>query len=562
MKTLLSTALAISYVSLTAAQNSTILNPMLPGFYPDPSCIYVPEQNKTYFCASSTFLTFPGIPITASKDLQSWTLISHAFSRPEQLPEFAAPNIPTGGLWAPTLRYKDGVFYMVTTHVYGDAPEEDTSRWVNFILTTTDPYCSRCWSDPVYFTADGYDPSLFWDDDGQVYVTWAPYWRIDPGIAQATINLETGEVGPRKVVWGGSGNRVPEGPHTYKKDGWYYLLIAEGGTGEGHSVTIGRSKSINGPYESNPANPVLTNANTTEYFQAVGHADLFQDERGRWWGVALSRRTDRATKASPMGRESVLYPVTWEGEWPVLQPVRGEISSWEFPGDGGEIPGLLVDASEDVDFSEVEEVPGNFVSYGVSADGSVQLKSDGEKRGLCLVAPVTSLPVPAGNATAQNVTRLLRRQSHSLFTYSVDVDFAPTKPGQEAGVTMFIDPDNHLDLGIVSLSGNVSTPYLRFQGQSDSDTPEKALVELPVEWRDGSIRLEIKAFNASHVSFSAGPTKYESRIKTIAVAPVTLLQPQFTGTAVGVYVTANVSRSSTEACFTTWKYQGDGQFRS
>ena len=323
------------------AWNSTYGNPILPGFHPDPSCVFVQELDNTFFCASSSFSVFPGIPIHASKDLVNWKLISNALSRPEQLPTLAVTNKSTSGIWASTIRYQEGTFYLLTTLVFDDQPESNFSRWDNMIFTSSDPYTSASWSQPVHFNFTGYDTSPFWDADGTVYVTGSHPWEVTPGITQTTLNLTTGEVGDSlHYVWNGTGGQAPEGPHIYWRDGYYYLMIAEGGTGLNHMETIARSLAVGGPYEANPANPILTNANTTEYFQTVGHADLFQDAEGNWWGVALSTRSGPEFTVYPMGRETVLYPVTWEqGEWPVLQPVRGEMDGWHLPAMNLDIPG-------------------------------------------------------------------------------------------------------------------------------------------------------------------------------------------------------------------------------
>jgi len=324
-------------VATKVPANSSYDNPMLPGFHPDPSCIFVPEENNTYFCASSSFNAFPGIPIHASKDLQNWKLISNALNRPEQLPTLAITNRQTSGIWASTIRYNNGTFYILTTLVFDSEAQGNFSRWDNLIFTTTNPYSSAAWSEPVHLKYTnpgtppfGYDISPFWDVDGTVYVTGSHPWQVTPGITQATIDLATGEVGSTySYIWNGTGGEAPEGPHIYLKDGWYFLMIAEGGTGLNHMETIARSKHINGPYEANPANPILTNANTTQYFQTVGHADLFQDGAGKWWGVALSTRSGPGYTTYPMGRETVLYPVTWaKGAWPILQPVRGQMEGW------------------------------------------------------------------------------------------------------------------------------------------------------------------------------------------------------------------------------------------
>jgi beta-xylosidase len=189
---------------------------------------------------------------------------------------------PTSGIWAPTIRYHEGTFWLVTTLVDDDRPQTDFTRWTNVIFKAKDPYKPSSWSNAVHFNFTGYDTSPFWDKDGKVYITGAHAWQVSPGIHQAEANLDTGEVGEWRNIWNGTGGLAPEGPHIYYKDDYYYMLAAEGGTGLDHMVTMARSKSIHGPYEANPHNPVLTNANTTNYFQTVGHADIFQDSNGNW----------------------------------------------------------------------------------------------------------------------------------------------------------------------------------------------------------------------------------------------------------------------------------------
>jgi beta-xylosidase len=156
------------------------------------------------------------------------------------------------------------------------------------------------------------------------------------------VDLKTGALKSNWTnIWNGTGGLAPEGPHFYKRDGYHYLMVAEGGTGEEHMETVARSKDLYGPYDPNPANPILTNANTTEYFQAVGHADLFQDNRGNWWGVSLAVRSGPEYKTWPMGRETILTNVTWtNGTWPVFQhPIKGRMEGWQLPSNVSEIPG-------------------------------------------------------------------------------------------------------------------------------------------------------------------------------------------------------------------------------
>ena len=326
-------AIALISPLLASAVNSTYSNPILPGFFPDPSCIFVPDHDDTFFCASSSFSAFPGIPIHASKDLQNWKLVSNVLNRPDQLPALAITNRSTSGIWAPALRYHNGTFYVMTTLVFDEAAADNSSRWDNMFFTSKDPFSSSSWSDPIHFNFVGYDTSPYWADNGTVFVQGSHPWKVTPGITQTTINLTSGEVGSDlQFIWNGTGGLAPEGPHIYRMDGWFYLMIAEGGTGLTHMETIARSRMINGPYTPNPNNSILTNANTSQYFQTVGHADLFQDAAGNWWGAALSTRSGPNFTTYPMGRETVLYPVTWRtGDWPILQPVRGEMSGWQMP---------------------------------------------------------------------------------------------------------------------------------------------------------------------------------------------------------------------------------------
>lgn len=523
-------------VTPSLALNSTILNPVLPGWHPDPSCVFVPEFDDTFFCASSSFLAFPGIPIHASKDLESWNLVSNAFNRKEQLPGLAEAADQTSGLWAPSLRYYNGTFYASTTFVNSDKPLNDSSRWDNIIFTTSDPFNSSSWSIPTHFKFNGYDPELFWDDDGQAYVVGAHPWEDYPGIEMSTIDLNTGKTGQQINLWNGTGGLAPEGPRMYKKDGYYYLLIAEGGTFTEHMVTIARSWNIWGPYEPSPANPILTNANTTQYFQAVGHADLFQDRRGVWWGVALAIRLGGGALAEPMGRETVLYPVTWnERDWPVTSPVEGVISAWSLPQpdeQSREMRGIPISAPDDISFLPGSKLPEHFCFWWFPVDNTYVISPPGHHGALRLLPSSRNLTGSMEGPSPKGVTFLGRRQVDTLFTYSIDLCFSPRDIEDEAGVTVFADAGEHIDFGIVRLAsnGNDTGVYFRLRGETGSETQITPLVTaLPVEWEESSLTLEIKAFNGSYYAFSAGPSAHRSAIKTFGYAPYSAVRPIFTG---------------------------------
>ncbi|KAI0888296.1 glycoside hydrolase family 43 protein [Annulohypoxylon maeteangense] len=563
-------------------QNSTYYNPILPGFHPDPSCIFVKEWDDTFFCVSSSFNAFPGIPLHASKDLRNWKLIGHVLNRREQLPRLAETNRSTSGIWAPTLRFHDETFWLVTTLVDDDRATDDASRWDNIIFQSNNPFDPPSWSEAIHFDLEGYDTSPVWDSNGKTYIVGAHSWKVFPGILLAEANLETGEVGEWNVIWNGTGGTAPEGPHIYLKDGWYYLLAAEGGTGLEHMVTMARSKSIHGPYEANSANPVLTNSNTTNYFQTVGHADLFQDSTGNWWGVALSTRSGPEYINYPMGRETVMVPVMWaDGEFPVWSPLNGEMSGWEFPETNLEVdgPGPIITEGDTIDFEPESTLPAHFTHWRFPIPESYTISPPDHPNTLKLNPSKLNLTALNGNyAGPDGQTFVGRRQQDTLFTYSVDLDFAPTSLEEEAGVSVFLTQNHHLDLGVVLLPANASTasfgntdlptnsseliPQLRFRGISYVPVPDDVIVPIPEAWSDKRLRLEIKAHNMTHYSMSAGPADALSQMRTILDVSNAPVSWGFSGVILGIYCTSNGYEGNTPAYFSKWRYIPQGQFRN
>ena len=233
--------------------------------------------------------------------------------------------VATGGLYAPSIRYNNGFFYVICTNIVTD---DAGQHFKNFYVSTDDIWSSN-WSDPSYFDLHGIDPSFFFEDDGRVYVQGCLVidYAKQPSCAiiQFEIDILTGEtLSEQKEIWRGAAQVDPEGPHIYKKDGFYYLMIAEGGTFQKHMLSIARSTDIWGPYTSYEQNPILTAFNSDEKVQHCGHGDLFQDQQGLWWAVVLGvRKTDMRFCLS---RETFLTPVSWPaGCWPKLEPVRLEM---------------------------------------------------------------------------------------------------------------------------------------------------------------------------------------------------------------------------------------------
>ena len=286
----------------------TTTRPVIAGFYPDPS---ICRAGDDYYLATSSFEYFPGVPLFHSRDLIHWEQVGNILDRPSQL----EPGIgASGGIYAPTLRFHDGRFWLITTNVSQGKGQ--------LIVTAEDP--RGPWTDPVFVEdAGGIDPDLAWDLDGTCYVTWS----ASAGIMQAAVDPAAGALleEPRRM-WSGTGLAWPEAPHLYHRDGWWYLLIAEGGTERGHSVSVARSRSITGPFEGAPGNPVFTHRSTRQPVQNVGHSDLVELPDGSWAAVFLGTRPGGTTPHfHTNGRETFLAGISWSDGWPTYDETRYDV---------------------------------------------------------------------------------------------------------------------------------------------------------------------------------------------------------------------------------------------
>jgi hypothetical protein len=297
------------------------LQPILPGFHPDPTICRV---GADYYLATSSFEYFPGVPLFHSRDLKTWEPIGHALTRESQLRVSAGIPGASKGIYAPTLRHHDGRFWLATTNI------EEVRRG-HLIVHADDPAGS--WSEPVFTAgAIGIDPDLAWEGDGTCYLTWHDV--INGGISQARVNPLTGELlSSPQTLWRGTGLANTEGPHLYRKAPWWYLLVAEGGTHTGHAVSVARSRSISGPFEAHPMNPVLSHRSTRDPVQALGHADLVELADGSWAAVSLGiRQSGTFPRFHVNGRESFLLGVDWVDEWPAFDeerfPIEGPARSF------------------------------------------------------------------------------------------------------------------------------------------------------------------------------------------------------------------------------------------
>ena len=295
---------------------STIQNPILKGFNPDPSICRVGDD---YYIATSTFEWFPGVQIHHSKDLKNWKLVARPLNRISQLNMKGIPD--SCGVWAPCLTYDKGVFYLVYTNVKSfDGVWKDTP---NYMVTTTDILGE--WSEPIYLSSRGFDGSLFHDPDGK---KWYVSMLVDHRNGKFFGGIEMQEydpiqkrlIGKVHYITKGTDLGLTEGPHLYKRGEYYYIVLAEGGTEYGHAMSIGRSTSIFGPYEFHPENPFISAAEAkNNILQKAGHGDLVETQNGDWYTVFLVGRPLTTHGNCTLGRETAIEEVVWKAGWPWLK---------------------------------------------------------------------------------------------------------------------------------------------------------------------------------------------------------------------------------------------------
>ncbi len=511
---------------MTAAVNAqkTYSNPIVPGFYPDPSICRVGDD---FYMVTSTFEYFPGVPVFHSTDLVNWEQIGHCLTRESQLP---LQNCrPSGGIFAPTIRYHDGTYYMVTTNITGGG---------NFFVHTSDP--SGEWSEPVWVAQTGIDPTLFFDVDGHVYFISTSRGK---GIQLFEIDIKSGkQLSEPRSVWNGTGGRYPEAPHIYKKDGWYFLMLAEGGTEYGHMETIARSKSIFGPYRSNPANPILTHNKVETQrspIQGTGHADLIQAKDGSWWMVALALRPI-GPQHHILGRETFLAPVVWpEGGWPVVNgngTIPLKLSAPLLPVHPFKEKPIRDDFNESTPGMEW-----NYLRNPVATNYSFT-----EKKGILRMRGSGVTLNEAGSPTF-----LGRRQQHFKFNATTSLEFLPQNENEEAGITVLMNNSHHYDL-LIRHSSNQRVLVVRYTlGKLQYEEEEIALDPGNVELRVAGTRSYYTFLYSQNKDPFVPVGKADTRYLSSETAG------GFTGVYIGLYTTGNGKRSASNADFHWFDYVGD-----
>ncbi|MCL2387948.1 MAG: glycoside hydrolase family 43 protein [Defluviitaleaceae bacterium] len=505
-------------------------NPILSGFYPDPSVCRVGED---YYLVTSTFAYYPGVPIFHSKDLVHWNQIGNVLTRPAQLP--LAKTRVSQGIFAPTIREHNGIFYMITTNVSGGG---------NFLVTATDP--AGEWSDPFFLEgAHGIDPSLYFEGDKCYYHGTrekenGAYYGDNEIYLQELDLKEMKLVGERHIIWHCAlKNAVwPEGPHIYKKGDWYYLWISEGGTGHEHAVTVARSKTLTGYYEGNKCNPILTHRHLGKDYPIVnvGHCDLVETQNGEWWIVLLASRP-YGGRFRNLGRETFLVPVSWESEWPVINYGIGLVRETEpFPN----LPETPTKMQTSFDFREISKIPMNMMHLRNPITKDYKLESNGLKMRLNK-NPITELA---------DVSYLCIRQQHKSFHVQTQMLFTPATENENAGLVILQD---HLHNYQFVLTKKNDETILRIVKCKKDKTEIR--IEKPVPNSEG-IHLKISAHEQDLTFYySLDGKTFTPILEDTANFLNTDTAGGFVGNTMGLYATSNGEDSKNHATFTSIKYE-------
>ncbi|WP_111642748.1 glycoside hydrolase family 43 protein [Marinimicrobium alkaliphilum] len=416
-------------------------NPIIAGFYPDPSIVRVDDD---YYMIHSSFAWSPGIPIFHSRDLVNWDKLGHVLTRPDQL--LLDERQVSEGIFAPTIRYHDGTFYVISTGVWAGG---------NFIVTAKDP--AGPWSDPIWLPeVGGIDPDIFFDDDGRIYIAhndgppddeplyeghralWL--WEYDPEaravIPPRRLLVDGGVTIEDEPVW-------IEAPHIFKHNDWYYLTAAEGGTGHEHSQVIFRSRSLDEPFEAYANNPILTQrdlpVDRDNAINSAGHADFVQLPDGDWWAVFLATRTYEGRHHNT-GRETFLLPVAWEDDWPIILRAQTEVpmrlTRPDLPKWDKTLPPRTGNFTWRDDFDTAQ------LAFEWSRLRVSESRWYRQREGQLILAP-QRLTL----ADRAQPSFLARRQAHGRYQASTELQL-PMAEGMSAGLAVFQNESHHYYLGL------------------------------------------------------------------------------------------------------------------
>lgn len=503
----------------------TYTNPILPGFHPDPSIVRVGDD---YYMVNSTFQFFPAIVISHSKDLVNWEYIGHGISRSEDIGLRGLPD--SFGIWAPDISYVDGMFYIFATlRLHG-------AGRVNLMVKSERP--EGPYSKPTVLNETGLDPSHFVDDDGSRYMVY--------GGGGAWIHKLTADsaktAGEPAMLWEGTGRASPEGPHILKKDGYYYIIMAEGGTEYGHCVTVARSRELYGPYEPCPFNPVHTQTDPAAIIQRAGHGKLVQTQHGEWWIIHLGGRPVGGGFCT-LGRETYLEPVQWtEDGWFTVNEGRGPSNVQRAP----RLPETRFEFPVRDDFDEPSlPLHWNFARNPNDANWSLT-ERPGHVRIWTAAAPLDSID-------AENV--LVRREQHHHYGASLKLEFEPRQNREEAGLVCYYDSRCFIKLALAYDDG------LKIKLTENRARTLRELAAADVS-AQGAVYFKVRVDREKRTFAFSFDNLHWEEIGTVADATFlsdegTREKKAFTGTMVGFYACNGGSGRRIPADFDWFVYEKD-----
>ena len=534
----------VAILSMSASSQLNYTNPILSGFYPDPS---ICKAGDDYYLVNSSFAYFPGLPIFHSKDLVNWKQIGHAMDRAEQL-DLKDAGV-SRGLFAPTIRYHNGIFYIVCTLI---------DKKGNFVITAKDP--KGPWGNPHWLNVDGIDPSLFFDED-KAYLLYNSIPPDNKSLydGHRTIRMQEFNItnlklkGDEKIIINGGTDisKKPvwiEGPHILKKDGWYYLLCAEGGTGYNHSEVVFRSKTVSGPYISYENNPILTQRqlepNRKNPVTVTGHADLIEANDGKWYAVFLGCRPYKENYFNT-GRETFMTPVEWKNGWPIINPDH-ETIQYKYP-----VPMP----------STTKKVENNFSGNFYFRDEFSKNKLDDrftflrypEEKWYDLTEQKGKLSMkllPQTCSGKDNPAFIGFRQSHLKGYAATSFNFQPTATNEKSGLMIFQN-ETHFYFLCKSIQNNLPVVQL-YSSVADSKTGETVLLKsIILKNIQSDLKLKIAANGSTYAFFYAEENNEWQLLKDNVDA--TFLSTEKAGGFVGcmyaMYGTSNGESSNTKVVY-------------
>ncbi|TXE11763.1 glycoside hydrolase family 43 protein [Seonamhaeicola algicola] len=528
-----------SYLVIAQKAPETFKNPILSGFYPDPSICRVDD---TYYMVNSSFEWYPGLPIHKSKDLVNWQKIGYGLHRSDQIVyEDGLRN--SNGIFAPSIRYNNGTFYIITTMV---------GQKGNFIITAKNP--EGPWSDPMWIdNAPGIDPSLFWDDDGRCYYTGAGIvdgtqkeWPGKNGIWMQEIDPDKGVLlGEKKqLTYGHASNaRWAEGPHLYKIDGEYLLLIGEGGTGEYHAVTVFNSKSLWGPYIPNHSNPVMTHRHLgkTHFIGQTGHADLVQTQNGDWWSVMLAKR--RVDGFITLARETFLAKVEMtqqeSGITPIYNPGKGLLQA--------------VQERPNLPWTPVPEIPekDDFNKNNLALEWNF-LRSPKYEWYKIINGDLELQLRPETVSELVNPSFIAQRTRHHNYIASTKLVFKTNKENEKAGLVIYRRHGNHFQL---LKTKNEIILLKTLQKDNKGDFQSEKIASVAYTKKEVIFKVDVNSINAQfYYGENENSLKVIGNIQDYTVISDDVAQ-RFNGVYIGMYATSEGNKSSKTASFDWFEYK-------